>query len=105
MASGTRHGQVYTWLETQQGDPPSKRHASVELLLDTSACCHSSVEMHRAPTPTTDFWEVLHSFENQSLWRYFHCNREKRWIHRLLLMGSLVIVHDGLYMSEMSKGV
>ena len=75
------------------------------LLSDNCARLHLTLAPHRAPTPVTDFWEVLRSFENQSLWRYFHCDGDGRWIHRGLLMGSLVIVHDGSYMPEVEKGI
>ena len=66
---------------------------------------HSSAFLPVEPSPKVDFWEVLRSFENQTLWRYFHCEGDGRWIHEGLLMGTLVIVHDGSYMPHVAKDV
>ena len=56
---------------------------------------HSFIEVPHTPTA---FWDVLHSFENQSLWKYFHCDGNGEWINRGLIIESLVIVNDGSYM-------
>ena len=81
------------------------RYASVREVDEMTVALHSVVAVPRPVTPATDFWEVLHSFSNQSLWRYFHCDGDGRWIHQGLLCGSLVIVHDGSYMVEVDKSV
>ena len=48
---------------------------------------------------------MLHSFDNQSLWKNFQCDRDGKWIHRGLILGMQVIVHDGSYMPLVSKTV
>ena len=101
----TRRGRLYHWRGTQEGQIPNASHASVELLPNGCARLHSTLARYQAPEPVADFWEVLHSFENQSLWRYFHCDGDGKWIHWGLLMGYLVIAHDGSYMPEVSKEV
>ena len=53
----------------------------------------------------TDFWAALRSFDNQSLWKNFQCDGDATWIHRGLILGTLVIVHDGSYMPLVSKTV
>ena len=101
----TRYGSKYRWIETKEGVPPSGIYASVRELSDNTVTLHSSCPIYTPIPVATDFWEVLHSFENQSLWRYFHCDGDGKWIHNGLLLGTLVIVHDGSYMKEVAQDV
>jgi len=39
------------------------------------------------------------------MWKYFSCDGDGEWIHRGLMMGLLVMVHDGLYMPKVTKKV
>jgi hypothetical protein len=103
-AHNTRYGgQRYTWSETRIGNPPMHTYVSIRQLDDMTVTLHCSITVPPPITPVTDFWEVLHSFDNQYLWKNFTCDRDGKWIHQGLLLGSLVIVHDGSYMPEVAK--
>ena len=66
---------------------------------------HSHCAVPRQINVSMSFWDVLHSFENQSMWKYFSYDGDGKWIHRELMMGSLVMVHDGSYMPKVTKKV
>ena len=72
---------------------------------DSTVSLHSTIPVPQHIEPSIDFWEVLRSFDNQSLWRSFHCHGDGKWIHQGLLAGTLVIVHEGSYMVEVANDV
>ena len=49
--------------------------------------------------------DMLFSWENRTLWKAFYCDGDGSWIYRCLYLKLLVIVHDGLYMPEVTKDV
>ena len=104
-ATRTCYGHHFNWAGTRRGVPPKDVQASVTLHEDDTVQFHSALPVYRTPPLKTDFWEILHSFPNQSLWRDFRCNGDGSWVHRGLMMGSLVIVHDGSYMPHVAKDV
>ena len=77
-------------------------YISIHQLDDMPVTLHSQIVVPLPIAPVTDFWEVLHSFNNHSLWNNFTCDGDGKWIHQGLLLGSLVIVHDGLYLPEVA---
>ena len=86
--------------------PEEVRYASIQEVDDMTVSLHSTAEIPATPEePSMSFWDALHSFENQSLWKYFRCDEDGKWIHRGLMLGTLVIVHDGLYMPHVDKQV
>ena len=95
----TRFGQKFKWTEAKEGTPESTVYASVREVSDAVVSLHSTASIPMPISPVVDFWEVLHSFPNQSLWRNFVCDGDGKWIHRGLVAGTLVIVSDGSYMS------
>ena len=101
----TRFGQKFTWESTCEGVPTASIYASVRDVDDSTVSLHSTAAIPRPLSLNTDFWEVLHSFLNQSLWRSFRCDGDGKWIHRGLVMGTLVIVSDGSYMPKVDKHV
>ena len=66
---------------------------------------HSRAAAFEAPPQPASFLDTLRSFENQSLWRYFHCDGDGEWISEGLVNGTLLIVHDGSYMAKVDKTV
>ena len=104
-AYNTHHGQRYSWAETKEGVPIGVCYASIRQINDHAISSHLSASIPRQPPQPMAFWDVLKSFENQSLWQDFRCDGNGSWIHRGLLMGSLVIVHDGSYMPKVAKDV
>ena len=65
---------------------------------------HSFVEVPSKVERPTAFWEVLHFFENQLLWKYFLCDGDGKLIHQGLIMCSLVVC-DGSYVQYVAKDV
>ena len=64
---------------------------------------HSSTHPPQPETLPTLFYDVLKSYENQTLWRYFRCDGDGEWIREGVINGTLVIVHDGSYMPEVER--
>jgi hypothetical protein len=71
----------------------------------------SMVHLHswaRSWTPeptTTSFWDVIDSYKNPGLWGNLRCNGNGSWIYEGLCMGSLLIIHDGSSMKELSPDI
>ena len=105
MAHNTRYGHQYTFVSTEQGQPPGDYYASVSYIDNDTVRFHSKAVIPCPAVVPTDFWSVLRSFSNQSLWKHFHCDGDGEWIHQGLLLGSLVAVHDGSYMPSVSTNV
>ena len=80
-------------------------YASVCHVNETTVTYHSGAAVPASEPKSTRFWNVLRSFENQSLWRHLSCDGDGEWIHRGMLMGSLCIVHDGSYMVDLDSEV
>jgi hypothetical protein len=53
----------------------------------------------------TSFLEILHSWDNQSLWSTLKVDGDGSWIIDALCAGSLDIVHDGSYMKKVTPKV
>ena len=68
---------------------------------DATVAYHSMVVVPTNETQSTCFWDILCSFENQSLWRHFICDDTGEWIHLGLLMGSTCVVHNRSYIMDM----
>lgn len=101
----TRRGAVYNWMWSEKGTPSSSRLASVLTIDTTRVHLHSSAPLPLPISVPTDFWTVLQSFENRSLWKYFKCDGDGSWITDGLRSGTLVCVHDGSYMVHLSRDV
>jgi len=104
-AHATRYGQQFAWSKAHENEPQCVRYASIRHINDHTVTLHSTASIPRELSQPTAFWDVLCSFENQTLWRDFRCDGDGSWIHRGLLMGLLVIVHDGSFMSKVAKDV
>ena len=78
---------------------------SIREVDDSTVTLHSKMEVVRLIKVDTGFWMVLHSFDNQSLWKNFQYDGDGKWIHHRLILGMLVIVHDESYMPLVSKTV
>ena len=103
----TRYGRRFVWNHTviEELETQGLRYASVGHQDNHDVTFHSSAAIPRSVPVSTSFWEVLHSFENQTFWKNFHCDGDGEWIHRGLILGSLVMVHDGSYMPHVSTEV
>ena len=105
MVHNTRYGHQYTFVSTEQGSSSGDHYKSVLYTGGNIVRFHSKA---RIPCPVigpTNFWLVLQSFPYQSLWKDFHCDGDGEWIHQGLPLGSLIVVHDGLYIPTVSTEV
>ena len=66
---------------------------------------HSTVTLPSEIQMNFDFWDVLQSRPNQSLWRNFQCDGDVTWMHRGATKGTLRMVHDGSYMSKVDPSI
>ena len=84
---------------------PSREIVSVNIVDKFTVTWQSEVEKAPQSYSSTDFWGVLHSFENESLWKYFRYDGNDSWITRGLTASTLDCISDGLYMQEVSREV
>lgn len=66
---------------------------------------HSSAPIPVPVVRPVSFLAVLASFPNQSLWQYLRVDGDGEWIRRGLILGSIVVIHDGSYMPKVSENV
>ena len=78
------------------------RLASVEAIEDVSITLQSSTLVPSHVDSRTSFLDTLHSWPNQSLWKYFKCDGDGEWIRRAIILGTLTFVHDGSYMRQVA---
>ena len=100
-----RSGPRFTWIYTTLDHLSFPHHASVNRIDTNSVAHHSTARKFIPPAPVTDFWTVLRSYENQSLWDNFCCDGDGSWITDGILHGTLVCVHDESYMKEVDPTV
>jgi hypothetical protein len=101
----TRHGTTYRWTHSCLGTVPPSDWASVHIVSQMQIQLHSSTPQPLIPDTNSSFLDVLASFENQSLWKFFKCDGDGEWIKRGLLMGTIAIGHDGSYMPKVHPNV
>jgi hypothetical protein len=51
------------------------------------------------------FWENIRSIDNPSMWQNLRCNGDGSWINDGLLMGLLIVIHNGSYMKDVSTSI
>ena len=105
MQYSTRQGQIFVWTWSEYDRPPQLQYASVIRLDRWKVKLHSITEVIHETPHVTNFWDILQSFENQSLWKYFICDGDGSWIHRDLITGLLKILHDGSFMVDLDPDV
>jgi hypothetical protein len=66
---------------------------------------HSLVPGFIPVCPISGFEQVIKSFANQSLWLSLDYDGDGSWILDGMLAQSLVIIHDGSYMKEVSTHI
>ena len=74
----TRYGRQYQWEEYCEGIPPQHTYVSIQEVDDSTVTLHSKMEVACLIEVNTDFWAVLRSFDNQSLWKNFQCDGDRK---------------------------
>jgi hypothetical protein len=54
---------------------------------------------------TSTFWDTIQNDINPSLWRNLCCDGDGKWIWQGLCSGTLLIIHNGSYMQEVSPHI
>jgi hypothetical protein len=100
LACRTWSGQLVSNL-IAYGHSNFQRWASVTLSQEGQVFFHSSLACFEPIHPVSGFKNVIR-FANQSLWVSLDYNGDGSWILEGMLAQSLIIIHDGSYMREIS---
>jgi hypothetical protein len=85
---------------------PLPFHASASWISDNHIHLHSWTCQYQVPENCTSmFWDTIQNDNNPSLWRNIHCDGDGKWIWQGLCSGTLLIIHDGSYMREVSPHI
>ena len=97
----------YCWWAPFMDHPPNMEQTlvSIDRIDSTHIRLHSKATLPKEILTNFDFWDVLHSWPNQSLWRNFQCDGDGTWIRRGAMRGTLRMVHDGSYMSKVNPTI
>ncbi len=98
----TRYGQKFDWSASVIGPHPGTHYASVSMISDSCAELHSTGLYPVAPIPPVSFKDVLFSYGHIELWEQMSVDGDGEWIREGITNETLVIAHDGSYMSTES---
>jgi hypothetical protein len=85
---------------------PLPFYASVSQLSGDQIQLHSWVKEYQVPNECKSlFWETILLGNNRSLWRHLCCNDDGTRIWQGLCSGTLLIIHNGSYMREVSPNI
>ena len=101
----SRRRPTYEHIRRVDGDLTPTHLASVDVFDDHFVTLLSMAPVPRNRTPRMSFLDTLHSWPNQSLWRYFKCDGDGEWIRRAVINGTLRFVHDGSYMKKVAPKI
>jgi hypothetical protein len=101
----TRSGQQFVSKLIAYGHSNFQQWASVTLLQEGQVFLHSLLPCLEPIQPVSGFENVIRGYGNQSLWVSLNYDGNGSWILEGLLAQSLIIIHDGSYMNEISPTV
>ncbi len=101
----TRSGQRFNSKMVVDGRSEFQSYASVTPLQQGQVLLHSSVPMYIKPIPVSRFEQTIKNMANQTLWLLLHYDGDGSWMLNGMLAQSLVIIHDGSYMKELSPDI
>jgi hypothetical protein len=102
LACRTRSGQRFVSNLIAYEKSNFQQWASVTLLQKGQVFLHSSLPCFKPIHPVSGFKNVIRGFANQSLWVSHEYDGNGSWILEGMLAQSLIIIHDGSYMREIS---
>ncbi len=100
-ASQTKSGRKFMQSNMLQHDP-LPFYASVTRISDNSIRLRWWIKGYKPRKKSTSFWDNIRSYGNPSICKNLQCYGNGSWLRQGLCFGSLVIVHAGLYMKEIS---
>jgi hypothetical protein len=102
LARRTQSGQRFNLACVAYGSSNHQNLASVTLSQEGQILLHSSIPGFVPSQPIYGFEHVIKSFANQTLWFSLDYDGDGSCILDGMLTQSLVIIHDGSYMRELS---
>jgi hypothetical protein len=80
-------------------------YASITHSQSGQVLLHSSADLATPPEYSLDFETNLKSYGNETLWESIDYDGDGSWILEGMIHGSLIIIHDGSYMKEISTSI
>jgi hypothetical protein len=105
FAHRTRSGQRFTSNRVAMGPSDLQTYASITHVQEGHIILHSTIPMYIPSPPVSGFEQTIRHFTNQSLWVSLEYNGDGSWILDGMLAQSLIIIHDGSYMKEISPDI
>jgi hypothetical protein len=102
LARRTRSGQRLVSNLIAYGHSNFQQWARVTLLQEGQVFLHSLLPCFKPIHPVSGLENVIRGFANQSLWVSLEYDGNSSWILEGMLAQSLIIIHDGSYMREIS---
>jgi hypothetical protein len=102
FARRTRSGQQLTSNRVAVGASNFHTYTSITHVQQGHILLHSSIPMYAPSSTVSGFEQTMRHFANQSLWVSLEYSRDGSWILNGMLVQSLIIIHDGLYMKKIS---
>jgi hypothetical protein len=102
LARRTRSGQRFVSKLIAYGHSDFRQWASMTLLQEGQDFLHSSLPCFVSAQPVSGFENVMRGYANQSLWVSLNYDGDGSRIFKGMLAQSLIIIHDGSYMNEIS---
>jgi len=101
----TRSGRRYKLSMTRMGSSTGTNYASITESQQYQVLLHSSVPIPVPSVTRPGFEKNLGQLASQSLWSSLEFDGDGSWILEGMIGCSLVIVHDGSYMKEISPTI
>jgi hypothetical protein len=102
LARRTRSGQRFDSKLIAYGHSNFQQWASVTLSQEGQVFLHSSLPWFMPAQPVSGSKNVIRGYVNKSLWTSLDYDGDKSWILGGMLAESLIIIHAGSYMNEIS---
>ena len=81
-------------------------YASIIRLNDDTILLHSWIKRYQEPEQrASTFWQTIFQDKNTILWKHLYCDGDGSWIWQGLCCGTLLIVHNGSYIKEVSTKI
>ena len=105
LAHQTRSGRRFQHNVTKMGSSELQIYASISHSQSGQVLLHSSAALATPPVVSLDFETNLRSYGNETLWKSIDYDGNGSWILEGMIHGSLIIIHDGSYMKEISPSI
>jgi hypothetical protein len=101
----TRSGRLFAHNVTRMGYSEHSNFASITHSQTGQVLMHSSVAAATSPLVLLDFERNLKNYDNETLWESLDYDGDGSWILEGMINRSLIIIHDGSYMKEISPSI